>query len=144
MEQQPSLSFIKISEGLEAKTNQQVLPRPPPNIPSNIWKDTHTFISNVVSDRISEFDQTYGTKIEELKDEVKEMLVVAANDPVEKISLINLLCRLGVSYHFQAEIELQLNYLFESEHNLGDDNDYDLYTISVLFRVLKQHGYKIS
>ncbi|KAI9185424.1 hypothetical protein LWI28_007112 [Acer negundo] len=91
-----------------------------------------------------EFDQTYGTKIEELKDEVKEMLVVAANDPVEKISLINLLCRLGVSYHFQAEIELQLNYLFESEHNLGDDNDYDLYTISVLFRVLKQHGYKIS
>ncbi|KAK2639900.1 hypothetical protein Ddye_027695 [Dipteronia dyeriana] len=144
MEQQPSLSFTKISESLEAKTNQQVLPRPPPDIPSNIWKDTHTFISNVDSDRISEFDQTYGRQIEELKDEVKEMLVVAANDPVETINLINLLCRLGVSYHFQAEIELQLKYLFESQHNLGGDNDYDLYTISVLFRVLRQYGYKMS
>ncbi|TXG67920.1 hypothetical protein EZV62_009195 [Acer yangbiense] len=144
MEQQPSLPFTKISESLEAKTNQQVLPRPPPNVPSNIWKDTHTFIFNVDSDRISEFDQTYGRQIEELKDEVKEMLVVAANDPVEKINLINLLCRLGVSYHFQAEIELQLNHIFESQHNLGCDNDYDLYTISVLFRVLRQHGYKMS
>ncbi|KAK2640241.1 hypothetical protein Ddye_028036, partial [Dipteronia dyeriana] len=141
MEQQPSLSFTNISESLEAKTNQQVLPRPPPNIPSNIWKDT--FISIVDSDRISEFDQTYGRQIEELKDEVQEMLV-AANDPVEKINLINLVCRLGVSYHFQTEIELQLNHIFESQHNLGCDNDYDLYTISVLFRVLRQHGYKMS
>ncbi|KAK3182688.1 hypothetical protein Dsin_029974 [Dipteronia sinensis] len=92
----------------------------------------------------SEFEQTYGKKIEELKDKVKEMLVVAANDPVENISLINLLCRLGVSYHFQAEIEVQLNHIFESQHNLCGDNDYDLYTISILFRVLRQHGYKMS
>ncbi|KAK3199955.1 hypothetical protein Dsin_023370 [Dipteronia sinensis] len=136
MEQQPSLSFTNISESLEAKTTHQVLPRPPPEIPSNIWKDTHTFISNVESDCISEFDQTYMRQIEELKDEVKEMLVVAANDPVEKINLINSLCRLGVSYHFRAEIEMQLNHIFESQRNRGGDNDYDLYTISVLFRVL--------
>ncbi|KAK2640239.1 hypothetical protein Ddye_028034 [Dipteronia dyeriana] len=144
MEQQPSLPFTNTSESLEAKTNHQVLPRPPPEIPSNIWKDTHSFISNVESDRISEFGQTYMRQIEELKDEVKEMLIVAANDPVEKINLVNSLCRLGVSYHFRAEIEMQLNRIFESQRNLGSDNNYDLYTISVLFRVLRQHGYKMS
>ena len=72
------------------------------------------------------------------------MLIAAANDPVEKVKLINSLCRLGVSYHFQAEIEVQLNHIFESQRNFGDDNYYDLYTVSLLFRVLRQHGYKMS
>ncbi|KAK1584506.1 hypothetical protein Q3G72_033596 [Acer saccharum] len=86
----------------------------------------------------------YGSQIEELKDKVKEMLVAATNDPVEEVYLINSLCRLGVSYHFQAEIEVHLKHIFESQQNLGDDNDYDLYTVSLLFRVLRQHGYKMS
>ncbi|KAH7544502.1 hypothetical protein JRO89_XS15G0176500 [Xanthoceras sorbifolium] len=139
-----SLSFANMSsESLEATTNQQVN-RPQPNIPSNVWKDTHTFSSNVVSDHILEFDQTYGRQLEELKDKVKEMLLAVANDPIGKVNLINSLCRLGVSYHFQAEIEEQLLHTFESQLNFGGDNDYDLYTTSLLFRVLRQHGYKMS
>ncbi|TXG67921.1 hypothetical protein EZV62_009196 [Acer yangbiense] len=96
------------------------------------------------SDFSKEFDQIYGKRMEEQKDEVKEMLIAAANDPVEKVKLIDSLCRLGVSYHFQAEIEVQLNHIFDSQRNFGDDNYYDLYTVSLLFRVLRQHGYKMS
>ncbi|TXG65602.1 hypothetical protein EZV62_006877 [Acer yangbiense] len=109
---QQSLSFSNMSEILEANTIQQVVVCSPPNIPSNIWKDAHTFTSNVASDPISEFDQIYGKQIEEQKDEVKEMLIAAANDPVEKVKLIDSLCRLGVSYHFQAEIELVFYFEF--------------------------------
>ena len=79
-----------------------------------------------------------------MKDKVKEMLVAAANDPVEEVILINSLCRLGVSYHFHAEIEVQLKHIVESQCILGGDNRYDLYTSSLLFRVLRQHGYKMS
>ncbi|KAK4852459.1 hypothetical protein QYF36_024330 [Acer negundo] len=128
-----------MSENLEAKTN-----RSPPNIPSNIWKDTPAFTSKVVSDRILEFDQIYGRQIQSMKDKVNEMLVATANDPVEEVSLINSLSRLGVSYHFQAEIEVQLKHIVKSQCNLGGDNHYDLYTSSLLFRVLRQHGYKMS
>ncbi|KAI9185162.1 hypothetical protein LWI28_004838 [Acer negundo] len=79
-----------------------------------------------------------------MKDKVNEMLVATANDPVEEVSLINSLSRLGVSYHFQAEIEVQLKHIVKSQCNLGGDNHYDLYTSSLLFRVLRQHGYKMS
>ncbi|KAL5737408.1 hypothetical protein ACOSP7_030169 [Xanthoceras sorbifolium] len=72
------------------------------------------------------------------------MLMAPINDPAEKVNLINLLNRLGVSYHFRAEIEEHLNHIFEAQPNIPEDNDYDLYTIALFFRVLKQHGYKLS
>ncbi|KAL5735718.1 hypothetical protein ACOSQ2_030506 [Xanthoceras sorbifolium] len=108
-----------------------------------MWKDIDTFTSNVTA-RILEFNQTYGRQIAELKDKVKEMLMAPINDPAEKVNLINLLNRLGVSYHFRAEIEEHLNHIFEAQPNIPEDNDYDLYTIALFFRVLKQHGYKLS
>ncbi|KAH7544503.1 hypothetical protein JRO89_XS15G0176900 [Xanthoceras sorbifolium] len=72
------------------------------------------------------------------------MLMAPINDPAEKVSLINSLNRLGMSYHFRAEIEEHLNHIFEAQPSLIDDNDYDLYTTALLFRVLRQHGYKMS
>ncbi|XP_031280828.1 probable terpene synthase 6 [Pistacia vera] len=81
---------------------------------------------------------------EELKQQVKEMLMASTSDPLEKVSLINSIRRLGVSYHFETEIEEQLTQIFEAQPNLGDDNDYDLYTIALLFRVFRQYGFKIS
>ncbi|KAH7544508.1 hypothetical protein JRO89_XS15G0177800 [Xanthoceras sorbifolium] len=72
------------------------------------------------------------------------MLMAPINDPVEKVSLINSLSRLGVSYHFRPEIEEHLNQIFDAQPDLSDDNDYDLYTTTLLFRVLRQHGYKLS
>ncbi|KAK4850742.1 hypothetical protein QYF36_009411 [Acer negundo] len=103
-------SFTNKLIRLETKTNQQVI-RPLADFPSNIWKDIDTFTSNV-STCILEFDEAYGQQIEELKDMVKEMLIAPMNDPAEKLNLINSLHRLGVSYHFKAEIEEHLNHIF--------------------------------
>ncbi|KAF2287617.1 hypothetical protein GH714_001803 [Hevea brasiliensis] len=49
----------------------------------------------------------------------------------------------GISYHFENEIEEQLNHIFNVVHDDIND-DYDLYNVALLFRVLRQHGYKIS
>lgn len=72
------------------------------------------------------------------------MLLDSDSDPANKIHLIDSLSRLGVSYHFENAIEEQLDHIFTSQfHAFAENNDYDLYTISVVFRVLRQHGFKM-
>lgn len=83
-------------------------------------------------------------QIKELKEKVKEMLSASASDAVKKIRLIDSICRLGLSYHFESEIEQQLSHTFEVQPNLVDEKDCDLHTVALLFRVFRQHGYKMS
>jgi hypothetical protein len=71
------------------------------------------------------------------------MLMASKKDPVEHIEFINLLCRLGVSYHFDKEIENSLKEIFADLPNLLEKHDFDLYTLSLLFRVFRQHGFKM-
>uniref|UniRef100_A0A2K1WN29 Isoprene synthase, chloroplastic n=1 Tax=Populus trichocarpa TaxID=3694 RepID=A0A2K1WN29_POPTR len=71
------------------------------------------------------------------------MLMASKRDPVEHIEFINLLCRLGVSYHFDKEIENNLKEIFDDLPNLLEKHDFDLHTLSLLFRVLRQHGFKM-
>lgn len=71
------------------------------------------------------------------------MLIDPTMDSVETIKLIDCLCRLGVSYHFVHEIEDYLICFFQS-HSTIMDHDYDLYTLALMFRVVRQHGYRIS
>lgn len=85
----------------------------------------------------------YHEQIKVLKEEVKGMLLDATINPNEKINLINLLDRLSLSYHFENEIEDQLEQIFNARAN-SDGCDYDLYTISLQFRIFRQHGYKMS
>ncbi|EOY13945.1 Terpene synthase 21, putative [Theobroma cacao] len=81
-------------------------------------------------------------QVEVLKKKVKGMLS-APSDQVEKILLINSLCRLGLSYHFENEIEEQLSYLFVSLSKHMDDKDYDLETVAAIFQVFRLHGYRM-
>lgn len=93
---------------------------------------------------VQKYDQRYGRQMEELKLEVKELLIAPIDDVIEKVKLIDLLCRLDISYHFQNEIQVELSCIFESHDKFLDRNEYDLFTISLLFRILRQHGYKMS
>ncbi|KAL5745208.1 hypothetical protein ACOSP7_026354 [Xanthoceras sorbifolium] len=127
---------------LAAKTNEETS-RPLANFHPDIWKDTNAFFASAAS-RISEFDRIYGSQIKELEEKVTEMLIAPTNDLVDKVSLINSICRLGVSYLFEDEIDQQLNHILAAQPNLINEMDYDLYTVSLLFRVFRQHGYKIS
>ncbi|KAF2297397.1 hypothetical protein GH714_022992 [Hevea brasiliensis] len=71
------------------------------------------------------------------------MLMQSREKLADKIEFINLLCRLGVSYNFENEIEEQLNDIFIVLPDLLSKNDYDLYTLAILFQVLRQYGYKM-
>ncbi|CAK9156204.1 unnamed protein product [Ilex paraguariensis] len=70
------------------------------------------------------------------------MLVAAGGKSAERRHLINTLERLGVSYHFEKEIEDQLENMF-SAYDHENNEGYDLKTIGLHFRIFRQHGYKM-
>lgn len=111
--------------------------RPIASFAPSIWGDRFITLSLDHSTR-----EEYVKQIKVLKEEVRSMLLDATINSVEKMNLINLLVRLGLSYHFEDEIDEQLDGIFSAHANY-DGYDYDLYTVALHFRVLRQHGYKI-
>ncbi|CAN0915659.1 Probable terpene synthase 3 [Linum grandiflorum] len=56
----------------------------------------------------------------------------------ERLNLLDAIQRLGISYHFEPEIE----QLVEQEiDEIPSANDGDLHTVALRFRILRQHGY---
>lgn len=88
----------------------------------------------------------YSKENNSLKDEVRTMLVAAGinKTAVDKLNLINTVERLGVSYHFEKEVEEQLEEMFNTHAKFENNGDYDLFTTALLFRIFRQHGYNIS
>ncbi|XP_065870370.1 probable terpene synthase 6 isoform X2 [Euphorbia lathyris] len=84
-------------------------------------------------------------EVETLKETVKDMLIQSTKDLIHNIEFIDLLCRLGVSYHFEMEIYEQLNFIFtHMVPSVIEQNDYNLYETALVFRILRQHGLKMS
>ncbi|XP_042494139.1 (-)-germacrene D synthase-like isoform X1 [Macadamia integrifolia] len=82
--------------------------------------------------------------VEELKEEVRRMLMADANDPSKKLNLIDSLQRLGVAYQFEEEIEELLEKMHDALPVDGLDGCSHLYTIALWFRLLRQQGYNVS
>ncbi|XP_031097340.1 (-)-germacrene D synthase-like [Ipomoea triloba] len=79
---------------------------------------------------------------QQLKEKVKNMLVEAPCISSQKLELINKIQLLGVSYHFEKEIEATLQLIFNTYYEFNAENDEnDLYTVSLRFRLLRQQGY---
>ncbi|KAK3034685.1 hypothetical protein RJ639_032446 [Escallonia herrerae] len=86
--------------------------------------------------------ETYAKEIEVLEEKVRStILAVAGRNQVEKMCLIDVIQRLGISNHFEKEIVEQLQQVFIGELA---DTDYDLYTVALHFRLCRQHGYNVS
>ncbi|KAK4760025.1 hypothetical protein SAY87_023156 [Trapa incisa] len=87
-------------------------------------------------------------QIQELKGEVKTMITATEREPLEKLHLIDQIQRLGLAYHFQKEIDKYLEEVkklyFEHEGSEISIDHLDLYTTALLFRLLRQQGYRIS
>nr|GMD77173.1 (-)-germacrene D synthase-like [Ipomoea batatas] len=80
----------------------------------------------------------------QLKEKVENMLVEAPCISSQKLELINKIQRLGVNYHFEKEIEATLQLIFNTYHEFNAEKDEnDLYTVSLRFRLLRQHGYHV-
>ncbi|KAH9743948.1 alpha-humulene/(-)-(E)-beta-caryophyllene synthase [Citrus sinensis] len=81
----------------------------------------------------------------ELKKEIRRMLK-ALNKTSHTLELIDAIQRLGVSYHFESEIDEILGKMHEAyrECDLWDNENDKLYYISLQFRLFRQNGYRIS
>ncbi|XP_052289130.1 (-)-germacrene D synthase isoform X1 [Citrus sinensis] len=92
-----------------------------------------------------ETDDGSNVKHLELKKEIRRMLK-ADNKPSRTLQLIDAIQRLGVSYHFESEIDEILGKMHKAsqDSDLCDNENDELYYISLHFRLLRQNGYKIS
>ena len=79
----------------------------------------------------------HGTILEELKKESRSLLAYT-QDPCATLKLIDLMQRLGVAYHFGKEIDEALNNV------LSKTVMEDVYTTSLLFRILRGHAFPIT
>ncbi|CAN1829099.1 Probable terpene synthase 3 [Linum perenne] len=59
----------------------------------------------------------------------------------EKLNLIDVMERLGIGYHFEPEIEEQLQQIYNNGGNVNEIAD--LSTVALQFRLLRQHGYNV-
>ncbi|KAF2290747.1 hypothetical protein GH714_015293 [Hevea brasiliensis] len=75
-----------------------------------------------------------------LKEEVRRMLTSATDHKSsEKLKLLDAIQRLGISYHFEGEIEKALKQIYQ-----GFKDDGNLCTVALRFRLLRQQGYNVS
>ncbi|CAN1252673.1 (-)-germacrene D synthase [Linum perenne] len=102
-----------------------------------VWGDF--FITRVFNTQ--ETVNGWKQEIQELKEEARVMLTTRTEQLSEKLNLIEVVERLGIGYHFEPEIEEQLQLIY----NGGDVNETaDLSTVALQFRLLRQHGYNVT
>ncbi|XP_010502465.1 PREDICTED: 1,8-cineole synthase 1, chloroplastic isoform X2 [Camelina sativa] len=80
-----------------------------------------------------------------LKKKVKKMLDVTKSH-LEQLELIDDLQKLGVSYHFELEInDILTNFHHENgNYTWKGDKEEDLHATALKFRLLRQHGFDVS
>ncbi|CAL5402866.1 unnamed protein product [Camellia sinensis] len=110
------------------------------NFHPSIWGDHFlAYASHAV-----EVDVKMGQQHQQQKEEVRKMLVAANDHPSRKLNFINAIQRLGVSYHFESEIETALQHIYETDYDHHDDKAKDdLYTIAYVFNKFKDNNGKI-
>ncbi|KDP39023.1 hypothetical protein JCGZ_00780 [Jatropha curcas] len=106
------------------------------NYHPKIWED-HFFTRHD-----SDSEQKIGIisseeQFEGLREEVRRLL----SEGSPNLALIDAVLRLGIGYHFTSEIERALEKLHH-HHCVTDSND--LCTVALQFRLLRQHGIKVS
>ncbi|CAN1139233.1 Alpha-terpineol synthase, chloroplastic [Linum perenne] len=87
------------------------------------------------------------TRVEELKKHVKSLLEEADHSNiVNRLELIDNLQRLGLAYHFGAELKKSFEAIagYGNSNNNNDDDDEGLYSCALRFRLLRQAGFPVS
>ncbi|XP_054814694.1 (-)-germacrene D synthase-like [Prosopis cineraria] len=83
--------------------------------------------------------------IETLKEEVRKKLVSTMEKQLKKAEVIDSIQCLGLSYHFEPEIDQMLKQL-HNDYVENNEITYieDLHSLALLFKLLRQHGYAVS
>ncbi|KAK9016801.1 hypothetical protein V6N11_079294 [Hibiscus sabdariffa] len=111
--------------------------RHPAGFDPDLWGDI--FLSSPAE---TDMDARTQLEHEELKEEVRRMLVTNMDKPSQKVHEIDAVQHLGVAYHFQKEIEDALQIIYHHHCNHVEVED-DLYTTAVRFRLLREHGFHV-
>ncbi|XP_048133553.1 (-)-germacrene D synthase-like isoform X5 [Rhodamnia argentea] len=137
-----SLQISTIPSSSPVQKTSHVAERRSANFHPSVWGDY--FLKYASDSNPMSSDAKAKDRIERLKGEVRKMLTDAMAKPSQKLNLIDQIQRLGIAYHFETEIDKQLEQIHRSyfEFHCGDNND--LHTIALLFRLLRQQGYTIS
>ncbi|KAI9083080.1 hypothetical protein K1719_034984 [Acacia pycnantha] len=117
--------------------------RPLADYHPTLWKD---YFLQFASESL-EVDEEMGKQVETVKEEVRKMLFISTTEnPLTKVELIDSIQRLGLSYHFEREIHelLQLIHNTYVQNNQILTHTQDLYSLALLFKLLRQEGYRIS
>ncbi|KAM7493650.1 hypothetical protein LguiB_028259 [Lonicera macranthoides] len=112
------------------------------NFHPSIWGDH--FLKYANSD-CTKSDGATDRQLEQLKKEVRQMLVGGSDEPAKQLKLIDSIQRLGVSYHFESEIDDALknhSVNFNASFDKHDDNDLNM--VALRFRLLRQQGHHVS
>ncbi|KAK4739454.1 hypothetical protein R3W88_003151 [Solanum pinnatisectum] len=116
--------------------NEEEIVRPVANFSPSLWGDRfHSFsLDNQVAEK-------YAQEIETLKEQTRSLLSVACGTTLaKKLNLIDIVERLGLAYHFEKQIDDMLDQIYKADPNF---EAHDLNTLSLQFRILRQHGYNI-
>ncbi|KAL4309385.1 hypothetical protein GQ457_01G047520 [Hibiscus cannabinus] len=114
-------------------SDQNVAIRRSANYHPSIWQ--YDYIQSLKNNYQEESFKEQATR---LVGEVR-MMLEKEMEPLEKLELIDTLQRLGLSYHFQNETKKILEGIWSDPRK--KDN---LYATALEFRLLRQHGYKIT
>uniref|UniRef100_A0A2N9HVV0 Terpene synthase N-terminal domain-containing protein n=1 Tax=Fagus sylvatica TaxID=28930 RepID=A0A2N9HVV0_FAGSY len=72
------------------------------------------------------------------------MMLDKVVDPANQLELIDILQKLGLSYHFEDEINKLLKSIYNNVSNNDTWDKEGLYAAALKFRLLRQHGYNVS
>ncbi|XP_054810947.1 (-)-germacrene D synthase-like [Prosopis cineraria] len=109
----------------------------------SLWND---YFLQYASESL-EVDEEMGKQVETVKEEVRKMLISPMEKPfITKLELIDSIQRLGLSYHFEHEIDGLLHQIHNAyvEDNQILTHTEDLNSLALLFKLLRQQGYPIS
>ncbi|KAA3478840.1 (3S,6E)-nerolidol synthase 1 [Gossypium australe] len=83
------------------------------------------------------FLDEYASKLEGFK----RVFKLVSEDPLQGLTMIDAIQRLGIDHHFQHEIEQVLQRQFILSANGNGFHNYDLHEVALRFRLLRQEGY---
>ncbi|KAM7493646.1 hypothetical protein LguiB_028255 [Lonicera macranthoides] len=144
-------TYVQASYGPFSPKNNNI-PEPTrrsANFHPSIWGDHFLKYSN--SD-CTKSDGATDQQLEQLKKEVRQMLVGGSDEFAKQLKLIDSIQRLGVSYHFESEIDdalknhlVNFNASFDKRNETNDDDDdNELNLVALRFRLLRQQGHHVS
>ncbi|XP_059627315.1 (-)-alpha-terpineol synthase-like [Cornus florida] len=136
--QRTSSKLCASLNGAKASTSIQTVVRRSGNYKPSIWE--HHYLQSLSSVYSGE---EYTRRAENLKKRVKMMLEQVMMDPLDQLELVDVLQRLGLSYHFKDEISKILEVIFSNNCNWDKWEGENLYATALQFRLLRQQGFHV-